>query len=66
MFKNKKLRLLTFIMFIVFSITFSVGIFANPNFNIYDFCMNLSSEIIGLVIALVLVDSYISEKNKSK
>jgi len=64
MLKNKKLRILLVIMFITFSITFYFGVFANPNFNIYDFCMNLSSEILGLVIALILVDTYVKEKNK--
>lgn len=57
------LSLLLIIMCITFSITFYFGVFANPNFNIYDFCMNLSSEILGLVIALVLVHTYIKEKN---
>lgn len=64
MFKNKKIRILLIIMLIIFSITFYLGIFANPNFNIYDFFMNLSSEIFGLIIALVLVDTYASEKKK--
>lgn len=64
MFKNKKLRILLVIMLIVFGITFYFGIFANPKFNVYDFFMNLSSEILGLIIALVLVDIYVSEKKK--
>lgn len=64
MLKNKKLRILLIIICITFSVTFYFGVFANPNFNIHDFCMNLSSEILGLVIALVLVDTYIKEKNK--
>lgn len=66
MLKNKKLRILLVIMFVTFSITFYFGVFANPNFNVYDFCMNLSSEILGLVIALILVDTYIREKNNKK
>ena len=52
-------------MFIVFSITFYFGVFANPNFNIHEFCMNLASEILGLVITVVIVDTYMEEK-KSK
>jgi len=64
MFRNKKIRILVIIVFIVFSVTFYYGVFANPNFNIHDFCMNLASEILGLVIALVLVDTYINEKRK--
>lgn len=64
MLKDKKFRVLLIIICITFSVSFYFGIFANPNFNIYDFCMNLSSEILGLVIALVLVDTYIKEKNK--
>ncbi|MCP1110339.1 hypothetical protein M2145_002041 [Lachnospiraceae bacterium PF1-21] len=64
--KNKRLVIFSIIIFIVFSITFSVGVFANPNFNIHDFCMNLASEILGMVIALVLVEAYIKEKTKKK
>ena len=64
MLENKRLRILTIIMVVVFSITFTFGVFGNPNFNIYDFCMNLASEIIGMVIALILVDAYVKEKQK--
>jgi len=64
MFKNKKIRILLIMMFITFSITFYFGVFANLNFNIHDFCMNLASEILGLVIAVVVVDTYVREKNK--
>lgn len=65
MTKKKKIKLLVFVMFILFSITFYLGVFANPNFNIYDFCMNLASEILGLLIAIVIVDSYVSEKKNN-
>jgi hypothetical protein len=51
-------------MVAIFSVTFYFGIIVNPNFNIYDFCMNLSSEVLGLVIAIVLVDTYVREKRK--
>lgn len=64
MLENKRLRILSVIMVVVFSITFTFGVFGNPNFNIYDFCMNLASEIIGMVIALILVDAYVKEKQK--
>lgn len=66
MFKNKKLLIIYIIMCAIFAITFSIGIFGNPNFNIYDFCMNMSSEILGIVIAVCLIDVYINEKNKNK
>lgn len=65
MFKNRTTKTLLIVIVVLFSITFYFGIFANPNFNIYDFCMNLSTEIVGLVIALALVDSYITAKKKS-
>lgn len=64
MFKNRKVQILFAVMVLLFSITFGFGVFANPNFNVYDFCMNLSSEILGIVIALVLVETYINEKRK--
>lgn len=65
MFHKKKIKILLVAMFIVFSITFYFGVFANPNFNIHEFCMNLASEILGLVITVVIVDTYMEEK-KSK
>ena len=67
MFKSKKFKrflIVSIIFFSVFSVTFSIGIFNNPNFNILDFCTNLASELLGLVIALVIVDSYISTKRE--
>lgn len=64
MLEKKKTKILIIAMFIVFSITFYFGVFANPNFNIHDFCMNLASEILGLIIAIVIVDTYINEKKK--
>lgn len=66
MLKNKTLRNILIVMMVVFGVTFYFGIFANPKFNIYDFCMNLSSEILGLVIAVVIVDTYIAKKTESK
>lgn len=66
MFKSRITKTLLITMVLVFSVTFYFGIFANPDFNIYDFCMNLSSEILGLVITLVLVESYINAKKSKK
>ena len=67
MFHKKKIKILLVAMFIVFSVTFYFGVFANPNFNIHEFCMNLASEILGLVITVVIVDTYMEEKrSKSK
>lgn len=63
--KRKTKRLIVYlVMLAIFSVTFYVGVFHNPNFNIYDFCMNLASEILGLVIALTVVEAYIREKKK--
>lgn len=64
MSRKNKIRILIVAMFIVFSITFYFGVFANPNFNIHDFCMNLASEVLGLLITVVIVDTYIREKKK--
>lgn len=64
--QTKKLRILLIVMCVTFGITFSIGIFNNPNFNIYDFCMNLASEVLGMVITLVIVDTYIAEKKKAR
>lgn len=64
MFHKTKMKILFVAMLIIFSIPFYFGIFANPHFNIYDFCMNLTSEVLGLIIAVAIVDAYIREKNK--
>lgn len=64
MCRKNKIRILLVVIFVVFSITFYFGVFANQNFNIYDFCMNLTSEILGLIIAVVIVDTYTNEKKK--
>lgn len=63
--RSKKLIGIYLVLVALFSAVFSLGVFANPNFNIHDFCMNLASEIIGIVIALVLIDTYVKEKNKT-
>lgn len=65
MFKNKK-----FIKYFIWSVlffsilwtTFYVGVIENPDFNIYDFCMGLASELVGAVIALLIIDVYIKTK----
>lgn len=62
--KNKKVKILLLVMIVAFSVTFYFGIFANPNFNLNDFCLNLSSEVLGLLITVAIVDSYIREKTK--
>lgn len=65
MLKDKRFKVLFIVMCMIFSVTFYFGVFANPNFNIYDFCMNMASEILGLVIAVVIVDTYVLERKKS-
>ena len=47
---------------LVFYATFYIGVFGNPNFNIYDFFMNLASELVGIVFVVVIVDQYVSLK----
>lgn len=63
---TRRAKLFMILMGLIFSVTFFFGIFANPTFNIYDFCMNLSSEILGLVITLVFVDGYIRARQKKE
>lgn len=64
MLLKKNMRILLIITVVIFSITFYFGVFANPNFNIYDFCMNLSSEILGIAITVILIDTLINKKKK--
>lgn len=66
MFKNWKVRILFFVLVGLFAVTFSLGIFLNPNFTVYDLFLGLSTEFIGLVVALVLVESYVSAKKKNQ
>lgn len=49
---------------IIFFFAFYFGVFGNPNFNIHDFCLNLTSEILGIAITVTLVDALIRQKNK--
>lgn len=63
--KNRRMRILYFVMVVIFSVTFSLGIFGNPNFSIHDFCMNLSSEILGLLIAVIFVDNYVKYREEN-
>jgi hypothetical protein len=66
-YKNKNFVLLVIFSILVgctFSITFSIGVFDNPNFSIQDFSMNLASELVGLVITLLMIDTYMSVRRK--
>lgn len=70
MFKNPKLLIVYIIMIAIFVITFTVGITVNPNFDIHEFCMGLSSEFLGLIVAVTIVETYIrlriNEREKAK
>lgn len=66
MFKSKRLFISYFVVTVVFAVTFSIGVFSNPNFNIQDFCMNMASEFLGLVFALTVVEIYMREKQKTE
>ncbi len=59
---KKKVIVLGIIFAIIAGTTFSFGIFKNPNFNINDFCANLSSEFIGWVLAVTVFQYYVDEK----
>lgn len=60
--KNKKILILHIVIVIIISITLSIGIFGNPEFNIYDFFGGFSAELIGMVFALVVVETYVNER----
>ena len=65
MSKNKRFVrfvVMTVIVCSIFSITFSIGIFNNPNFDLYDFCFNLSTELIGALITAGIIGVYIKTK----
>lgn len=61
---NRRFIIISILMAAIFSISFSIGIFSNPNFDIHDFFMGLSTEILGTAIALIVVETYIREKQK--
>lgn len=62
--KNIWYYVITVIFCSVFIVSFNLGITHNPNFNIHDFCMGLASELVGLVFAVIIVDSYIKMKTE--
>ena len=68
--KNKnelrKLQALHLAVVFIFCITLVFGIFRNPKFDMYDFLFNLSTELIGLLIALFIVDRYIKHLDDFK
>ena len=66
MFKDKKFMILVIAIVVIFGVTFGLGIFANPHFDIYDFCMSLATEFIGLIIALVVVIGYLGYEKRKK
>jgi hypothetical protein len=62
--KHTKYYLISIVYFAILATTFVVGIHRNPNFNIYDFCMGLSTELTGLIIAFIVVDYYVKTKTE--
>lgn len=55
---KSKVIILGAIFSVIVGITFSIGIFANPDFQLNEFCINLSSEFIGWVLAVTLFQYY--------
>jgi len=49
---------------VVISFIFQKGIIENEDFNIYDFCMNLCTEIVGFIIAFLSL-TLLSEKKRT-
>ena len=67
MLKNKRFIIyivMSIIVISIYTIIFIVGVFHNPDFTITDFCMDLASEVLGIVIAVVIVDNYIKMKKE--
>jgi len=65
MTKNRKFAsyvTMTIIVCSIFSVTFSIGIFYNPNFDIFDFFYNLATDLIGAVVTAGVVGVYIKTK----
>jgi len=51
---------------LITGVTFSLGITTNPTFNINDFFANLSSEIIGWILAVTIFQYYYNVKMEAK
>ncbi len=62
MLKKRRFIVLQVIFMCLMSFAFIFGIFSNPNFSIYDFCANLSSEFIGWALAVTLFQYYYDAK----
>lgn len=59
---KKKIWILGLIFSVIVGVTFSLGIYKNPSFNINDFCNSLSSEFIGWILAVTVFQYYYDEK----
>ncbi|MDH6366367.1 MULTISPECIES: hypothetical protein [unclassified Breznakia] len=66
MLKSKKLLISYIVIVIIFSVTFAIGVFDNPNFNLHDFCMNLASEFLGLLLTITVIEIYINARKKHR
>lgn len=53
------------LFFSVITITLSLGVWDNPNFSIHDFFLNLASELVGLFITVLIVDTYLRMKRQN-
>lgn len=68
MFKDKhtiKYFVVSILFFAVIYTTLAIGILDNPNFSIYDFFLNLASELVGLFITVLIVDTYLRMKGQN-
>lgn len=58
---KKRIWLIVLYVMLCSTIAFSIyfGIAENPHFSINEFCMGLASELVGMLFAVLVVDSYI-------
>ncbi len=63
---SKKTYAFGIIFGIILSLSFSIGIFSNPNFTISEFFFGLSIEFIGWVVGISVFQSYYELRLKEK
>lgn len=53
---------LNVLLTLAFGFAFSYGIFSNTDFSLHDFALGLSTEFLGLVFTVTLLEMYLNEK----
>ena len=59
-----KYIILSILLFATISVVFQIAVTENPNFSIYDFCINMLSEIAGMIFTVVVFNEFITYRQR--